>query len=118
MFTVDEALQNDAGAFIAAFGESVVYTPANGTPRTILAIVDRSVPERAPGGGAMAPKLTITVANNATTGISTATLDAAGNDRVTVAIRYGGTPVSLGVYLPPAGSKATHDAGMVQLDLR
>ena len=115
-------LQNTAPAFANVFGEYVVYTPATGSPRTIKAHVDRNPPEHiAPDGQVLTPKLRITVNNDATTGISTATADFHGSDKITVAERIGGIPAVFSMFQVPPGTTlqmAANDAGRITFDLR
>jgi hypothetical protein len=79
----DSILTADAAAFLADFGEDVTYTPSGGTPRTIKAIVDRRPAQTRKEAGegfaaqmgkqaklGFVPDFTITVANDATIGIS------------------------------------------------
>lgn len=55
---------------IEYIGEEVVFTPRNGTARTINAIVDLKPAGRKDGAGRMTvPKLTVKVLANGTTGI-------------------------------------------------
>lgn len=115
----DDILQDTGEAFADTFGEDVIYTPYGGSARTIKAIVKRNPDAQiGPDGEALAPLLEITVENHATRGISTATMNGHGADKVTVAVRKGETARQLGVYLPPPGGRRTHDAGMISLDLR
>jgi hypothetical protein len=119
MGLLDDMLKADSAVFVDTdgFGEQVTYSPLNGTPRTINAIVNRQPPEVYSGSGeVLTPLMSILVRNDATYGISSATLNANGNDRVTVAERIGGTAKSYGVYLPENGG--THDVGMLELYLR
>jgi len=117
----DATLQTDAELFLKEFGEEITYTPSNGSPRAILAIVDRNPPEdipEAPVGG-MQKSITIQVANRSTSisdddvgGISSAELDT-GGDTVTLAVRIGGTP-----QVRPIAKLLEQDAGMLQLEVR
>lgn len=119
MGLLDDMLKADSAVFVDTdgFGEQVTYSPLNGTPRTINALVNRKPPAVYSGNGeVLTPLMTILVRNDATYGISSATLNANGNDRVTVAYRIGGTAESYGVYLPD--SDVTHDVGMIELYLR
>jgi hypothetical protein len=101
------------------FGESGTFTPRGGTPRTIGAVVDRNPPERINARGEfVTPKMTITVANDATTGISSADLDAYGNDKFAIPLRIGGVAQVFGVYLPDSSAGNFMDAGMITLDLK
>jgi hypothetical protein len=101
--------------FLPDFGEDVVYTPRNGAPRTIKAIVRRNPPAYVGSNGQpVAPIAEIEVANSATTGISSAELDT-GGDAVTVAPRIGGTARAMPVHLPQNGE--SHDVGATRLEL-
>lgn len=71
------------------FAETIVYTPLNGSPLSIKAIVERNPPE--PIGNPpklVAGRMIITVANDALLGISSATINT-GGDTVTLATRIG-----------------------------
>lgn len=72
------------------FAELLVYKPAGGgTPRTFYGIVDRSPPERiGPDGAVYTPKMEITAANDAASGIAATEIDN-GGDAVSVAYRLG-----------------------------
>lgn len=98
------------------FGELVTFKPFGGTPRQIRVVVDRDPPARLmPDGALITPKLRITALNNPATGISAATVNGHGADKITIAVRQGGTPEDVGVYWAPGG---IHDAGHIELDLR
>ena len=110
-------LQADAAAMINAeeFAETITYTAKGDNARSISAIVDRSPPVRQNSDGTtFVPKVTIHVRNHATLGISSATLNASGNDTITVAVRVGATPETLGLYIPK--NMEWHDAAWVTLD--
>lgn len=115
----DDALVDTAEAFADTFGEDVVVIPRTGPERPIKAVVNRRPLERyGPNNEVLTPKLEITVRNDATHGISTASDDLSGSTRVRVAVRKGDTAEALAVYLPPPGSNRAHDAGMISLDLK
>jgi hypothetical protein len=115
----DQLLIDTAPEFASGFGERIVFTPRSGIPRTIDAIVDRSPPMRVNAAGqVVTPKMTIQVVNDATAGISSAQLDAYGNDKATLALRIGGEAQEFGVYLPDQSSGSYSDAGMITLDLK
>jgi hypothetical protein len=119
MSEFDDLLIETASEFADGFGEPITYTPKGGAARSINAIVDRNPPERINvRGDIVTPKMTIMVANDATAGISSAELDAYGNDKVTVALRIGGVAQEFGVYLPDASAGNFMDAGMITLDLK
>jgi hypothetical protein len=110
-----DALAVDAASFLADFGETVIYRPAavGAATRTIVAVVNR--PEPQPSGPVNAWEgmaITITVANNATTGISAAELDS-GRDKIDVALRVGGT-----VAARPIVGIVSQDSGMLTLEVR
>jgi hypothetical protein len=124
MGLLNSQLQADA-AFIMADvdaipgSEEVVYTKPDGTTRTINAVVQRDPPGRVtPGGELVLPKLSVTVANDATYGITSAEVDARGADRITVAERIGQTAKAFAVYVPEAGAGPWHNAGFLTLELR
>lgn len=74
-------------------GEAVTYKPNGGGSRSIDAIVNRNPPaaSEAASQGLIAPgRMLLTVENDATSGISTDEIDT-GGDKVTVALRVGGT---------------------------
>jgi hypothetical protein len=67
----------------------VTYTPRSGSPRTVQAQVDYEGHEDfAPFVTAPRPEVLVTVANNTTTGISSAEIDR-GGDKLSVPPRYG-----------------------------
>jgi hypothetical protein len=71
------------------FGESIVYTPLNGTPVTIGAVVVRDPPQTIPTPGMnMVPKMAVSIRNHATLGRPS--IDT-GGDTITVAYRIGQT---------------------------
>jgi hypothetical protein len=90
--------------------ESVTYTPASGTARTIAALVLRRQP--APYGNSISPVLQVSVANDGTEGISSASINA-GSDTITVAERPGGTPAARNI-----GRIITSNAAYMTLELR
>jgi hypothetical protein len=115
MGMLDQVMASDAVAFLDpdGFGESVVYTKRDSTTRDIVAIVDRDPPVH---GQALRPKMRLVVANNSTTGISSAELDT--GDTITVPYRIGDTA---GVYrirrAPSYRNQPTEDSGMIDLEL-
>lgn len=99
------------------FGESVTYTKAiTRATRTINAVVERMspTPGRTPSGGLM-PTMRVHVANDTTTGISSAEWQ--NGDTLTVAERVGGTAKAYQLHWP-ADAKSQHDAGMIVFELR
>lgn len=116
MNLLNEMMAADAAFLMAddGFAEAVIYTPRNGTARTINAIVDRNPPALATSPGDPMPLMTVSVANNATTGISSAELDV-GGDTITVAYRIGRTAKSYQIHLPDG---VTHDRAILNLELR
>lgn len=108
-----------AADLLEVLGEDVSYTPRGGVARTIRAIVDRSPPQRIDArGNVFTPRLTIQVLNDATDGIDSASMDAGGSDRVSLAYRPGTTAQSFGVYFPPEGTANAMNGAMLELDLR
>ncbi len=83
------------------FGETIIYKPYGDLAREITAIVNRVPPTSIPGvgGGFVVPKLTITVENHATRGISSAEIDT-GKDLVEIAVRAGQTARELKIGNP------------------
>lgn len=83
------------------YGQSVVYRPGGGTPRTITAIVNNAPPEPTPGiDNAPVAKCIVRAlsdASNATYGgIDPAAVDT-GRDKIDVPLRSGGTAYTLRV---------------------
>jgi hypothetical protein len=109
----DSQIIDDANIFLDAFAETISYLPFNRGSRTIKAIVDR---EGARGLDGMqygnAPLTSITVANNSTTGISSAEIDP-GKDKVSLAIRTGET-----VQQRIITKILSQDPGMMTLEIR
>lgn len=94
MAVVDAVITAGLSQCISAFAESVVYVPVGGVERTINAIVRRVSNSLVPPTNAYAgPAITITVLNNATTGISSSEIDV-GKDNIKVAQRPGLTQQS------------------------
>lgn len=109
----NDVLQDDAAGFLELGGEDVVYRPRGGTPRTITALVDRPQPVYVGSGqNVIARKLSITVANDATTGVDAATLDVTG-DSFDVADKPGKARTTRKI----SGDVPTVDAGMITLNL-
>lgn len=114
--TVFDSLFAEAAApeLLAQFGESVVYVPKGGTPRTIaLAIVDRNPPEALVGpASGHGPMLLVTVEDHATRGILKTELNT-GGDRIEVAVRKGGAAKSMQI------NKLVKDTGgMLTIEIR
>ena len=107
----------DAATFLADFGEDVIYTPRDGRPRTITAVVDRNPPSAIPevvgaAGGGLAQRFVISVANDELTGIAPDRLDT-GGDAVHIAPRIGEALEEFRI----AGI-VSQDPGMIQLEVR
>lgn len=92
--------------------EAVVYTPRNGTPRTVNAGVERFALEDREG--VPRPRARVTLRNHATAGVL-ATAVNVGGDTITAAIEKGGTARAYLVSLPQDGE--WHDAGVVTLEV-
>lgn len=76
---------------LTMFGESIVYHPRVGLPRTMTAIVDREVPQAlAEMEGSVAPQLVIEVLNDEQDGIASHLFSR--GDQIEVALRVGQTP--------------------------
>ncbi len=73
------------------FAETITYNPYGGSPIDISAIVDRDPPQL--DGQIARPKMRVTVANDAATGILSSSLNT-GADTITVAYRRGGDEAS------------------------
>lgn len=109
--------QNNAVAFVRRFGEEITYTPKDGTPRTIWAVVTR---EPVQGINEMqkarSPRLVVQVLTDSTIGtyggIDFDELNT-GGDTLTVATRYGGTAAAR-----PIANVLDSDPGMFRLELR
>lgn len=102
-----------APEFLSTFGETVTYYPKAGGSREITAVVTRGQPaelDGAPHGHA--DRLTIQVANDATTGISSDEVDT-GGDEVKLARRIGETAANKRIT-----KLISQDAGMMELELR
>tara|TARA_R100000808_G_scaffold25080_1_gene61485 strand:+ start:5722 stop:6678 length:957 start_codon:yes stop_codon:yes gene_type:complete len=78
----------EQSVFLDEFGEVIQYVPASGSARSIKAIVDRDPPAQA-GPSGFGTSMTITVANDATIGITPQQADA-GGDSIDVPARMGG----------------------------
>jgi hypothetical protein len=109
---------NDPEAFLDAWGEQMIYTPAVGDARTITAIVDRNVRTRTVVGTS-APQCEVMVANRATSitddgygGISSAALDR-GGDKLTFAPVIGGADRDWTI-----NKIIAQDGGMLTLEVR
>ncbi len=102
-----------ARVMLDRFGESIVYEPLVGQPRTILAMVDRGPPAQpVEMQGVLADETTIEVLNHPTDGIPPAKIDT-GGDFVRIAPWPGAEPVLLRVSL----IAQQEDVGMVRLRL-
>lgn len=118
MSIFDDIMAADAQAVCGGeFSEAVVYTPSNPSAsnpkRTINAVIQRNPP--APLRAApdyIGPRMIVQVANDATLGISSASLDT-GGDTITVAYRIGATPIACKLPHP-----AAMDAAMLTFELR
>ena len=109
----DTALAAATPEFLTMFGETVTYKPLAGGSRAITAVVNRE------GVGAVdglphgqGPLVSVIVANDAVTGISTADIDT-GGDKVTVAWQIGETATDRRIT-----DILSQDAGMLELELR
>ena len=110
---LDQMLIDTTADLLEVFGETVTYKPRASGSRSITAIVSRERPEGldgAPHGSA--PLLTIEVANDSTTGISSDKVDT-GGDIVEMAVRIGETAQDR-----PIKEIISQDAGMMRLELR
>lgn len=109
----DQTLIDTTADLLAVFGETVTYWPASGGSRSISAVVDRERPadmDGAPHGSA--PLLTIEVANDSTSGISSNEIDT-GGDKLELAVRIGKSAQKRLVK-----KIISQDAGMMRLELR
>ena len=97
MTEFDTLFEESSTPLFDQFGESVIYTPAGGSPRTIQAIVDRGPLELvAEPGDVLAPSLEIEVLDDATEGIASSAVNT-GGDTVTVSVWPGQTACVLAV---------------------
>lgn len=112
----DDILADANDAFMDAFAEEVliVYRPAGGDPRNIMAIIDRSPPTPIePGKKGVTYSLMISVRNDPQAGIDITAFDS-GADTVDVPIEIGGGLVTRTF----ADDKIEQDGGMVMLKVR
>jgi hypothetical protein len=91
--------------------ETITYTPHNGTPRTIVAIVDRNPPEPV-DSRALKPSMRVTVANHATLGILLTTFNA-GGDYITLGTDTGDTATKIYLHAKPT----FQDEGMLTFEI-
>ena len=110
----DTMLANATDNWLDTFGEDVEYWPVGATSgRQIKAVVQRHVNEDLEGAPhGHAPRITVHVANDGTTGILGTEVDR-GGDEIKLAVRQGGTPEKR-----PINEILEQDAGMLQLELR
>ena len=98
------------------FAESVTYYPhrfgTTATPRTISAVVTRNQVATFNPDEQIVPEFEVRVANNSTTGISSAELNT-GGDMIKLAVRIGETATKRSVQL-----LVEHDEGMLVLTCR
>lgn len=122
MSLFDSAIQSDATFLFNGDGmtESIEVKDVGSTTwRDIEALVNRTPPDAIlPDGTVMTPMMRLTVANSATVGIDSSTMQSGGNIRVRMARRKGGDAEEFGLYLPPEGSRRAHNAGMISFDVR
>ena len=111
----------DARAFLDAFPtETVIYRPAGGVARNVVALVDRDPPGPLAGmAAAIGKQVRITVVNQATNaddddygGIAATEIDT-GGDKVDVAPRLGETAETR-----PIKRIAMQDEGMLTIEVR
>ena len=106
------SLTRQSGKFLTHFGETIVYKPNGGAPRSIKANVQRNVyeaPSEIPGDSPAAPSIIIDVRNSYTDGIHSEEVDR-GQDKVELAVRVGETPMDR-----PIADIISQDDGMLQL---
>lgn len=109
----DDLLADTNEAFMDAYAETalVTYRPSGGTPRQILAIIDRPAPEPAVNGEKPVSRpFMIWVQNDPVAGIAITSFDA-GIDKVDLPLVLGGSLVTRGF----TRDKAEHDGGMIGL---
>jgi hypothetical protein len=113
MTTFDDRFNDRAAAkMLAEFGETIIYRPRGGAPRSIQAMVDRGPPQ-VPGGsvGTLAPFVVVEVRNSCTTGIRESDVDT-GGDQIDVPLKSGGAMKSLSI----KRVQSSQDSGMVRLE--
>lgn len=86
----DRFAERGGPRLMTAFGESVVYKPHGGAPRTITAMVTRD-PLVSDENGVVSSDLIVEVYNDSTTGIESDRLTL-GQDKIEVAGTVGSTP--------------------------
>lgn len=97
--------------FSAHMAEEVVYRPAKGSPRRIMAMVDRQNPVPI-GESRPIQFIVIEVDNDPRTGITRTELDT-GGDRIDLARETGGEPESRDI-----ARVVTEDEGRIALEVR
>ena len=107
MGILDSVMADDGLAFCDSdvFAESVTYTKANGTTRTINAQIFRQPPS--PANGHPVASVTVHVVNSSTTGIAASEIEP-GRDKITFAPRLGKDTVAMTLPNPEQ-----QDAGML-----
>jgi len=86
-------LKTDAAGLFADFGESIVYRPLAGKPRSVEAVVDRQPPAPIDGSpGGIRPAMIVVVRNDEQTGIGSREIDT-GGDRMEIVPRVGEKPI-------------------------
>ncbi len=111
--TFDQALVQAAQGALDVFGETIFYHPYGGGSREILAIVTREQTEGLDGAPhGHSPLVTIEVANDSTTGITSAEVDR-GGDTVELPVNVGET-----TKLRKITKIISQDAGMIKLEVR
>ena len=118
MSLAERIVTDAAGVFLQEghFREQVTYHPHRfgtpATPRTIWAVVIRNQVATFNPDEQILPEFEVRVANNATTGISSAELNV-GGDQIKFPVRLGETPTKRSVQL-----LTEHDEGMLVLICR
>jgi hypothetical protein len=101
-------------AFFSTFEESVVYKPRNGSPRRILAVVDRNPPEalpEIPGRSPATVSMIVEVKNSTTEGIGIDEYQQ--GDKLELPVNDGGTPEDRII-----GAIVSQDSGNVSFEVR
>ena len=113
----DQLAADAAAVFCNAdeFGESVTYLKADGTSRSITALVIRNIPQ-VDEMGVLRYAIEAHVPNDATTGILDTEADF-GGDQLRIAEREGGTD-TVDLHIHKSSSGEWHDAGMLHLELQ
>lgn len=93
-------------------GESLTVYPDGVTARVVNGFVERNPPEPLDGADALSPRLVITLANNATTGMTASEVNT-GLSTVSIAAKPGGSATTR-----PIVSIIDQDAALIRVGVR